>query len=389
MKGRGGYAALEILTVVLFFHAAQWLSWLWYAFVINPSAVRERDWFALREVAKSFVAGDWGSVYSDRAVSDGTHFFRYPPFVLYLIAPLATLPPMVAYALVCATQLLAAGAILFLLFRIRRPQQPELGVAAVFGSAAMAHVVVSGQNSALLALIIAGAAYFWAFGRNVLAGVCIGLLACKPNWLPVFALFVLWRGGLRAITAVAMTGAALVISALPLGIGLWQNFFAVTTRAGEIGTRYSLYKEITLLAGLRSVLGWGTLTTIVWGLCLAILTVVVIRALRNGRPIGRSVALVTLLAVIANPYVSFYDGFVLVVPGTLWYAHRNAYSERAWWVVGAWIAAYWVWDMAIFYYASLVPTFRNPRISAAGFLLTGWLISESVAAAHQKLGSSS
>ena len=378
MTRAGGRATRDILNVVLFFHAALWVSWLWHAFVVDPAAVRERDWSTLYEVAKSFVAGDRGAIYLDRALSDGTNFFRYPPFVLYFIAPLAALPPMAAYAVVCATQLLAAAAVLLLLFRIRKPRDPELNVAAVFGSAAMAHVIISGQNSALLALVIAAATYFWAFERNVLAGVCVGLLACKPNWLPIFGLVVLWRGGLRAGLASAATGAVLALSTLPLGTGLWRDFFTMTTRAGEIGTRYSLYKEITLLAALRSMLGWGTLTTIIWACAAIPLGILAIRAIRDGRPLGRSSALITVLAVIANPYVSFYDGFVLIVPATLWYSHRNAYSDLAWRIVGGWIAAYWIWDMAVFYYAAQVPAFRDPGISAGGLLLTGWFVSEAI-----------
>jgi hypothetical protein len=390
MTRTGRSAARDILNIVLFFHAAQWVSWLWHAFVVDPSAVRERDWSTLYEVAKAFVAGDRAAIYVDRALSDGTNFFRYPPFVLYFIAPLAAVRPMVAYAIVCATQLLAAACMLALLFRIRKPRDAELNVAAVFGSAAMAHVIISGQNSALLALVIAAATYCWAFERNVLAGVCVGLLACKPNWLPIFGLAVLWRGGLRAGLASAATGAALALTTLPLGPGLWRDFFTMTTRAGEIGTRYSLYKEITLLAALRSVLGWGTLTTIVWACLTAALIALAVRALRERRPIGRSAALITLLAVIANPYVSFYDGFVLAVPATLWFTHRDAYSTRAWRIVGAWIAAYWLWDMAVFYYASRVPAFRDPAISAAGFLLAGWAVSEALSrdpagAADQRL----
>jgi hypothetical protein len=389
MKGRSGTAAKEILTVVLFFHAARWVSWLWHAFVVDPSSVRERDWWTLREVARSFAAGDWGAVYVDRALSNGTNFFRYPPFVLYFIAPLAKLPEMAAYGLICAVEILAAVASLLLLFRIRRPREPELIVAAVFGSAAMTHVLVSGQNSALLALVVSGAACLWARGRNSAAGICVGLLACKPNWLPVFGLFAIWRGGLRAAVAAAATGAALAISTLPLGIGLWKAFFAMTTRAGEIGTRYMLYKEITLLAALRSLLGWGTLTTVAWILGVAVSSGLVVRALRFGRPIGRNIALITLLGVVTNPYVSFYDGFVLVVPGTLWYTHRDTYVDRAWWAIGAWIAAYWIWDMAVFYYAPAVPAFRNPRISAAGLLLTGWLVAEALASAPQGIPLSS
>ena len=307
------------------------------------------------------------------------HFFRYPPFVLYLIAPLALVPAMAAYAIVCVTQLLAAVASLRLLFRIHRPQSPDLLFAGVLGSAAMAHVIVSGQNSALLALVIAGASVFWASGRNVLAGACIGLLACKPNWLPVFGLFVLWRGGLRAGAASALAAAALVLSTLPLGLGPWQGFFSLTTRAGEIGAAYDAYREITLLATLKSVLGWGALAKTVWVAGLGVLAVLVIRAIRDARPIGRSIALITLLAVVANPYASFYDGFVLVVPATLWFADRHAYTSRAWRIIGGWIATYWCWDMAVFYYRPLIPAVGEPGLSAGGIFLAGWLVTEAVA----------
>lgn len=363
---------------VLFLHTALWIGGLGYKFALDPSPLKG-DWFVLSEVARSFLAGDWNSLYSDRHFSTGTYFFRYPPFVLYFITPLGVLPPMVAYALVCVTQLLAAVVSLWLLFRIRKPAEVRIIIAGVFGSAAMCHVIGSGQNSALLALVIAAATYYWSSGRDALAGVCIGLLACKPNWLPVFGAFVFWRGGLRAGAAFALTAAVLLLSTLPLGVDVWREFFAMTTRVGQIAAGYTAYKEITLLASLRSVLGWTVLAKVLWGISLAVLTALVIRAIRDTRSIGRSVALITLAAVVANPYVSFYDGFVLIVPAILWLAHRDEYPQRAWWMIGALIAAYWFWDMAVFYYKIVVPAFGDPRVSAAGILLTGWLTTEALA----------
>jgi hypothetical protein len=370
--------AKEILHDVLFVHAALWIGILVYKLVLDP-APPDGDWFVLRELAKSFLAGDWSSLYSDRQLATGTYYFRYPPFVLYLIAPLAVIPAMVAYVLVCVTQLTAAAFTLWLLCRIRRPAEVRIVIAGVFGSAALSHVINSGQNSALLALVIGVAAYCWASGRNVLGGACIGLLACKPNWLPVFGLFVLWRGGLRAGVALALTAALMCVSTLPLGAGLWGEFLAMTARAGRIAAIYDAYMEITLLASLKSMLGWTVLAKIVWAGSVAVLMALVVRAIRDGRPIGRSVALVTLFAVVANPYVSFYDGFVLVVPATLWIAHRDEYPRRAWWIVGGLIATYWIWDMAIFYYKAVVPVFSEPRVSAAGIILTGWLLTEALA----------
>ena len=375
MKAR---TAKRLLHDFLFLHAALWVGWLYYAFVVATSPP-EHDWFALREVAKSFVGGDWTSLYSVRELSSGPYLFRYPPFVLYLIAPLAMLPPMAAYALVCVIQLVAAGAALVLLFRIRKPAELRLNVVGVLGSAAMCHVILSGQNSAVLALVIAAAAVCLASGRHALAGACIGLLVCKPNWLPVFGAFVLWRGGLRAGAAAALTAAVLALSTYPMGADVWQEFFGMTSRTGQISAAYSAYKEITLLASLKSLLGWGFLTTIFWSLSLAVLAALVIQAVRDARSLGRSMALTTLLAVVTNPYASFYDGFILIVPGTLWLAHRDEYPGRTWWIVGAWIGAYWFWDMAVFYYAARVPALAEPGVSAGGLLLTGWLVTEALA----------
>jgi hypothetical protein len=375
MTGRAGK---EVLRVVLLAHAVIWVAWLIYAFGVAP-VLPERDWVYLREVGKSFLAGDWASLYGERKIGEGTMLFRYPPFVLYALALLAAVPPKTAYALICVVQLLAALSTVLLLFRIRKPRDADLVIAAVFGSAALAHVIVSGQSSAVLALTIAAAGLCWSSGRNVLAGVCVGLLAWKPNWLPVLGLATVWRGGIRAGAASGMVVVGLMLSTLPLGAGVWHDFLTITTQSSEIETRLLAYREITLLASLRSILAWGAATMIIWAVLGTLLAGLAIHALRDARPIGRSIAVLTLLALVVNPYANFYDGFVLVIPGVLWYAHRNDYSERAWWSIGAWLAAYWLWDMAVFYYSSFVPAFDSPRLSAAGILLTGWLVTEAVA----------
>jgi len=174
----------------------------------------------------------------------------------------------------------------------------------------------------------------------------------------------------------ALTIGSLMLSTLPLGAGLWQAFLTMTAGAGRIAAIYEPYMEITLLASLKSVLGWTALAKIVWGGAVAVLTALVVRAVRDGRPTVRSVALVTLFAIVANPYVSFYDGFVLVVPATLWIANRDEYPGRAWGIIGGLIATYWLWDMGIFYYKYAVPVFAAPRVSAAGIILTAWLLTE-------------
>src|SRR5687768_11811675 len=136
MTGQKGSKAKHLFLIICCVHQALWVLFLYYALVMNPSAVLGRDWFTLREVAQAFVAGAWDKVYDDLPVPGGVNFFRYPPFVLYIIAPLGLVPTMAAYAIVCVVQIIAAAGMLNLLFRLQKPADPIVNVAAVFGSAA-------------------------------------------------------------------------------------------------------------------------------------------------------------------------------------------------------------------------------------------------------------
>jgi len=362
----------------LLVHAAIWLLWLAYAFLV-ADAPPQRDWFVLREVGVAFVHGDFASLYIDRFVPEGRMFFQYPPFVLYPLALLAIVPPMVAYAIVCATQLAAAAAMLVLLFRLARTPDADLAIAGVFGSAAMSSVIVSGQSSALLALVITAAAVAVAEKRSFTGGVLVGLLLAKPNWLPVLAAFVVWKGGRRALAGLVATIVVLLVSTIPLA-SLWQEFFRVAPHVESFKPAYPAFKEITLLAFLKSLAIPRGIAMAIWGVTFAVLGWLLLGVWRSERPLGRQLAATTLFAIVLNVYVGFYDGFVLAVPAVIWLTHRDTYTPAAWRRVGLAIAAYWLWDVAVFYYVPMIGTvttpIADPPISVAGLVLYVWFRAE-------------
>jgi hypothetical protein len=362
----------------LLVHAAIWLLWLAYAFVL-ADAPPQRDWWVLREVGVAFVHGDFASLYIDRWVPEGRMFFQYPPFVLYPLALLAVVPPMVAYAMVCATQLAAAAATLVLLFRLARTPDADLAVAGVFGSAAMSSVIVSGQSSALLALVVTAAAVAVAEKRSFTAGVLIGLLLAKPNWLPVLAAFVVWKGGRKALAGLAATLVVLLLSTIPFA-SLWQDFFQVAPHVESFKPAYPAFKEITLLAFLKSLAIPRGIAMAIWGVTFAVLGWLLLGVWRSERPFGRQLAATMLFAIALNVYVGFYDGLVLAVPAVIWLTHHDTYTAQAWRRIGLVIAAYWLWDMAVFYYAPMIGSVTgpigDPPISIAGLLLYVWFRAE-------------
>ena len=362
----------------LLVHAAIWLLWLCYAFGL-ADAPPQRDWFVLREVGVAFVHGDFASLYIDRWVPEGRMFFQYPPFVLYPLALLGLVPPMVAYAMVCATQLAAAAAMLVLLFRLARTPDADLAIAGVLGSAAMSSVIVSGQSSALLALVVTAAAVAVAEKRSFAAGAIVGLLLAKPNWLPLLAAFVLWKGGRRALAGLAATIAVLLLSTLPFS-ELWRDFFQVATHVESFKPAYPAFKEITLLAFLKSLAIPRGIAMAIWGVTFAVLGWLLLGVWRSERPLGRQLAATTLFAIVLNVYVGFYDGLVLAVPAVIWLTHRETYAPQTWRRVGFAIAAYWIWDMAVFYYAPMIASvtrpIADPPISLGGLLIYVWFRAE-------------
>jgi hypothetical protein len=118
----------------------------------------------------------------------------------------------------------------------------------------------------------------------------------------------------------------------------------------------------------------------IWGVTFAVLGSLLLGAWRSERPLGRQLAATTLFAIVLNAYVGFYDGFVLAIPAVIWLTHRDTYTAEAWRRVGLAIAAYWLWDMVVFYYVPMIGSvtrpIADPAISVAGLLLYVWFRAE-------------
>jgi len=72
---------------------------MWLITVLHSGPV-PNDWLLLKTAADHFVAGDWSGLYGmgKEALRPG-YYWLCPPFALYVVAPLAWLPEVWAYAL--------------------------------------------------------------------------------------------------------------------------------------------------------------------------------------------------------------------------------------------------------------------------------------------------
>ena len=350
------------------------IAWLWSQVTANQPD--QRDWYYLRLAGDRFLKRDWSSIYSS---ADGGFLWRYPPFALYLAALLALLDPRTAYWLLVIVAISGLAAALFFLYDALRPTDFGLVALAVATSAAFTSVLVTGQNSSLIALAIAAGLWALLRGNKTLPFVFFGFLVVKPNWIPVFALYALIQRRFRGFAIMAAMGVSVILAGLPLGVT--DDFVSASLRNSELLTAFPAYKLITM----RSFLGALTDSPVAWW--SAVLMVLLACGIYVWRPasmtpLPRQIGVVVLITIAANLYVAFYDGLMIMIPAVIWWSARDTYSSKpVWRMIGLLIAFIWIWDQAVFFYAGAarslgLVTAGTPSLSMVGPALTVWVLAE-------------
>lgn len=148
--------------------------------------------------------------------------WSYPPSMLLLGMPLATLPIMLAY-------LIWTFATVALLWIALRPFDFPMPVRiAIIASPAIIMNSLFGQNGALTAALLLGGLWLVPT-RPILAGIAFGVLTTKPH-LGILIPFCLLAGGhWRAIFSATATLAGLIVATgLLVGFDVWPLFFTET-----------------------------------------------------------------------------------------------------------------------------------------------------------------
>jgi arabinofuranan 3-O-arabinosyltransferase len=159
----------------------------------------------------------------------------YPPVHALLYAPLALMPPRVAYRIV---QGLVLCSVLFAGWIAQRLTEGRvwMPVATVFAMMipGFAGCIGLGQNGTFsMTIVLLG---WWQFmrGREWLAGLCWGLLAFKPVWAIAFLFVPLLIGRWRMAAGMIGTGLGLIIMTLPLvGWEAWRDWLQVGLTAAQ------------------------------------------------------------------------------------------------------------------------------------------------------------
>ncbi len=261
--------------------------------------------------------------------------FFYPPIYLVICAPLGFAPYLPALTLWLGATGLAYIRAARAWLGDRLGYMPILAFPAVLVNAG------HGQNGFLSAAFL-GAGALWLEERPVLAGVCLGSLAYKPQlglMIPI-ALAISRRWMVFAAAAVAvMAWAGLSVGLV--GVASWTAFLADSTLA-----RASLEQGLVGYAKMQSVFA----TVRLWGgpLALAYAAQIAIAAFatgglvwlrRQGARVDAEGAAMIVAALLASPFLLDYDLVILAAP-MAWMLRRGTQSGFFDWEKTALVAAF-------------------------------------------------
>lgn len=235
----------------------------------------------------------------------------YPPMFLLLVTPLGLLPFWLAFF-----TFVGASVAVFVAGVLR-----VSGLGHALGKAKLARLVVAaspcvfvcatfGQNS-LLTAALAAFAVGWVERKPVLAGICIGLLAAKPQMALLFPLVLIAAQAWRVIAVAAVTAVLFtVLSLLVCGPQSLHLFLASADLARDItlehGYRFWLASP-TPFAAFRLAAMDLTLAYIAQACVALVAAAAACYVWQRTHETGSRAAVLAVATLIANPYVWHYE----------------------------------------------------------------------------------
>jgi Glycosyltransferase family 87 len=247
------------LHVLSFLHLAIIASFLsdWW----NKSAadLRFTDYPAFLTGWKMMVTGQSAHLYDLAAQAKVQHAlingsfkndvlpFNYPPYVATIFGGLGRVSLTTGYWIWAATNVALAGVLLILLRRITRLVGTEWKRYAlwVLAVAPLWAAFIGGVFSLWITVGVAGFVLATLEGRQFSAGIWLGLVAFKPQYLPVLIVFMITRRMWKALAGAATVGATLFAVSLPtVGIDGWRGFLSLLQKFSGNGSRMNAHAEL-------------------------------------------------------------------------------------------------------------------------------------------------
>ena len=288
--------------------------------LVETGCARFNEYVGVRAAGELALSGqpakayDWDAHLARQRViacstADMNYPWSYPPTYLMVAAVLASLP-VAGGALAWLT--LTLGGYLWVVARASGQRIAALWAAATPATFACVSVIHTGfWTAGLMGLALTSLA-----ARPVLAGVCFGCLAMKPQLGLLVPVALIAGRHWRAMASTAATAAALaILSILCFGIEPWRLLVPQMTRVAQVivDGRVPMENLVTVYGALR-LAGLGhAAATLVQSVVTAALAIGVYRLWRSTAGDALKAAGLASASLLATPYLFTYDLPMLAV----------------------------------------------------------------------------
>jgi Glycosyltransferase family 87 len=202
----------------------------------NASQLYELD--AQKLVQQKLIGGSF---------ANGVLPFVNPPYVATLFGALGRLSLSVGYWVWAAMNVALLVVLFSLLRKIVRVDTVQWRRYALWAIAAAPvwSTLMGGTFSLWVCVGVAGFVLAMQEGRELSAGIWLGLVAFKPQYLPAILVLLVARRSWRALAGFAVAMTTLLAVSLPwVGVDGYRKFFSLLSRFTNQGAKFSAHSEL-------------------------------------------------------------------------------------------------------------------------------------------------
>jgi len=296
----------------------------------RAGTIKFQDFIQFPIAARLIAQGRASELYNDRVLADGiraivgrdttVHLqYFYGPQVALPFIPLGRFSFLVQAGIWVMLSLLMYFACVYLLWKACPALRPYRALVALCAIAypPLFHFFVRGQVSAVVLVCFTAACLAFLARREWLAGIALGLLVFKPQFLVAVPLVLLLAQAWKAFAGLALSaGAQLAFAFLYFGPPVMRAYISVLLHsAGRPSTTELLYSPIQMHS-LRTfwelLISWPLGVGILYALSSIVVVGMAAAVWKSSAPRPLRFSALILASVLVNPHIYVYDLLVLV-----------------------------------------------------------------------------
>ncbi len=244
--------------------------------------------------------------------------YFYGPQVALLFVPFASMPFLVAATLWSVSSLAIYAGCVYVVWKRCPDLKQRRKLVAICAAAypPLFHFLVRGQLSALALLCFTAAFLAFSSRYDFLAGIALGLLAFKPQFLVAIPLILLLARAWLAIAGILVSSISqLGFAFLYFGRDVMRSYAVRLlhsgTHPGSTELRFSPMQMHSLHSFWEMLVRWQSAQWLLYA--LSALTVIAAAAIiwKSSSPLSLRFAALSFAAVLVNPHIYIYDLLVL------------------------------------------------------------------------------